>query len=190
MHPNPIQNAETVAFSDRLPGEEIAPGDPPLWGRALKERLAWWFLRVRHLKFEVFAEWLPHRDSRIELDRSVKDRFGLPVARIRAFNHPVGLETVRVLVEQGVRVLRAAGARHPRPVRGFGGPSTNLMAGTCRFGDDPRTSVLDRDCRAHEVENLWVTDGSFLPSGGSVPYTFTIYANALRVAARLRERGA
>jgi choline dehydrogenase-like flavoprotein len=147
-------------------------------------------LRVRHLKFEAFAEWLPHRDSRVEVDATVRDRWGLPVARIRAFNHPVGLDTVRVLVDQGVRVLRAAGAVNPRPVRGFGGPSTNLMAGTCRFGEDPRTSVLDRDCRAHEVENLWVTDASFLPSGGSVPYTFTIYANALRVAARLRERGA
>jgi choline dehydrogenase-like flavoprotein len=56
------------------------------------------------------------------------------------------------------------------------------MAGGCRFGDDPKTSVLNKDCQAHEVENLYVTDGSFMPTGGSVPYTFTIYANAFRVA--------
>jgi len=77
-----------------------------------------------------------------------------------------------------------------------GTPPTSLVAGTCRFGDDPATSVLDRDCRAHQVENLFITDGSFMPTGGSVPYTWTIYANAFRVADRIlaqlggrRERG-
>ena len=61
-------------------------------------------------------------------------------------------------------------------------PSTNLTGGGCRFGHDPATSVLNADCRAHDVENLYVTDGSFMPTGGSVPYTWTIYANAYRVA--------
>ena len=45
--------------------------------------------------------------------------------------------------------------------------------------------MLDRDCRAHEVDNLFVSDGSFMPTGGSVPYTFTIYANSFRVADRI-----
>ena len=45
--------------------------------------------------------------------------------------------------------------------------------------------MLDADCRAHEVENLFVSDGSFMPTGGSVPYTFTIYANSFRVADRI-----
>ena len=48
------------------------------------------------------------------------------------------------------------------------------MAGGCRFGTNPKTSVLNPDCQAHEVSNLYVTDGSFMPTGGSVPYTFTI----------------
>ncbi len=47
--------------------------------------------------------------------------------------------------------------------------------------------MLNRDCRAHEVKNLWITDGSFMPSGGRAPFTFTIYANALRVAERIIE---
>ena len=67
-----------------------------------------------------------------------------------------------------------------------GSPPQNLVAGGCRFGDDPDTSVLNVDCRAHDVENLYVTDGSFMPTGGSVPYTWTIYANAFRVADRIR----
>lgn len=57
-----------------------------------------------------------------------------------------------------------------------------LQSGTCRFGDDPRASVLDRDCRAHDVPNLYVVDGSFMPTSGSVPPTLTIMANSLRVA--------
>jgi len=66
-----------------------------------------------------------------------------------------------------------------------GSPPANLVAGGCRFGTDPLTSVLNADCRAHEVENLYVSDGSFMPTGGSVPYTWTIYANAFRVADRI-----
>jgi choline dehydrogenase-like flavoprotein len=69
-----------------------------------------------------------------------------------------------------------------------GGESSNLIAGTCRFGTDPAESVLDPDCRAWECENLFVTDGSCFPTGGAVPYTWTIYANAFRVAHRIVER--
>lgn len=59
------------------------------------------------------------------------------------------------------------------------------MAGGCRSGNDPKQSVLDQNCRAHDVENLYVTDGSFMPTGGSVPHTWTIYANAFRVADKI-----
>ena len=65
---------------------------------------------------------------------------------------------------------------------------TAHQAGTCRFGTDPKTSVLNLDCRAHEVENLYVTDASFFPSIGAVNPTLTIIANALRVADIIRNR--
>ena len=61
-------------------------------------------------------------------------------------------------------------------------PSSNLQAGGCRFGNNPKTSVLNKYCQAHEVSNLFVTDGSFMPTGGSLPFTWTIYANSFRVA--------
>ena len=64
-------------------------------------------------------------------------------------------------------------------------PPSNLVAGGCRFGDDPNSSVLDADCCAHDVENLYVTDASFMPTVGSVPYTWTIYANFFRVADKI-----
>lgn len=65
---------------------------------------------------------------------------------------------------------------------------TAHQAGTCRFGTDPAISVLNLDCRAHEVENLYVTDASFFPSIGAVNPTLTIIANALRVADLLKAR--
>ncbi len=60
--------------------------------------------------------------------------------------------------------------------------------GTCRFGADPRTSVLDINCRAHDVDNLYVVDGSFFASSGAVNPSLTIIANALRVGDHLVER--
>jgi choline dehydrogenase-like flavoprotein len=65
---------------------------------------------------------------------------------------------------------------------------TAHQAGTARFGTDPASSVLDLNCKAHELDNLYVTDASFFPSIGAVNPTLTIIANALRVAAHLRER--
>jgi choline dehydrogenase-like flavoprotein len=78
------------------------------------------------------------------------------------------------------------GVMHPR-----GEVPLQVMAnqcGTCCFGDDPKTSVLDRDCRAHDLDNLYVVDGSFFPSNAGVSPALTIIANALRVGDRLIER--
>jgi choline dehydrogenase-like flavoprotein len=65
---------------------------------------------------------------------------------------------------------------------------TAHQAGTLRFGSDPAASVLDLNCKAHELDNLYVTDASFFPSIGAVNPTLTIIANALRVADHLRAR--
>jgi choline dehydrogenase-like flavoprotein len=62
------------------------------------------------------------------------------------------------------------------------------QCGTCRFGEDPKDSVLDLDCRTHDVDNLYVVDGSFFRSSAAVNPTLTIIANALRVGDRILER--
>ena len=62
------------------------------------------------------------------------------------------------------------------------------QVGTCRFGDDPKSSVLDLNCKAHDLDNLYVVDGSFLVSSAAVNPTLTIIANALRVGDHLLER--
>jgi choline dehydrogenase-like flavoprotein len=62
------------------------------------------------------------------------------------------------------------------------------QVGTVRFGTDPATSVLDTNCKAHDVDNLYVVDGSFFPSIGAVNPSLTIIANAMRVGDHLIER--
>ena len=62
------------------------------------------------------------------------------------------------------------------------------QAGTCRFGTDPASSALDVNCKAHELDNLYVVDTSFFPSIGAVNPALTAMANALRIGEHLRER--
>ncbi len=108
----------------------------------------------------------------------------MPVARVRVGYHPHDLKVGRYLADKAEDVLKKMGGEHVRS-HVSGSPPPNLVAGGCRFGSDPATSVLNADCRAHEVDNLYVSDGSFMPTGGSVPYTWTIYANAFRVADKI-----
>lgn len=176
-HPNPIGRALA----------EIENDDGLVWGRALQQRLKAAFTESQTLRYEIFCDWLPTDDCFVALDSRVRDRWGTPVAKVRIGYHPHDLEVGRHIDAHARRVLATLGATNLRS--GISGaPPQNLVAGGCRFGHDPATSVLDADCRAHDTENLYVTDGSFLPTGGSVPYTWTIYANAFRVADRLRAR--
>ena len=158
-----------------------------VWGSALKRRIHDHFTAGRQLRIDVLADWLPTDDCHVTLDSNSRDHRGIPVARVRLGIHPRNLEIARFLSAQGARVLAQLGAERitwSAPAE----PAPNLVAGGCRFGTDPRTSVLDRDCRVHDTDNLYVSDGSFMPTGGSVPYTWTIYANALRVGESIVER--
>ena len=71
---------------------------------------------------------------------------------------------------------------------GLPGDAIADQAGTCRFGADPETSVLDVNCKAHELDNLYVADASFLPSVGAVGPALTVMANAIRVGEHLVHR--
>jgi choline dehydrogenase-like flavoprotein len=155
-----------------------------VWGLPLKRKLEAHFSEAAYIKVEAFCDWLPNDDCFVTLDPQVKDKWGLPVARVRTGCHVHNLQVGWFLASKGAAVLEKMGAEG---VVSFasGSPPTNLQAGTCRFGRDPKTSVLDPDCRAHEVENLFVSDGSFMPTGGSAPYTWTLYANAFRVADKI-----
>lgn len=158
-----------------------------LYGKELKKKLKAYFTEQRRLKFEVFVDWLPNDDCFVTLDPEVKDKWGDPVARVRLGYHEHDLKVGRYLAQKAKDLLIQMGAKELRSSISGGAPP-NLQAGGCRFGHDPETSVLDVNCKAHEVDNLYVTDGSFMPTGGSVTYTWTIYANAFRVADKIVER--
>ncbi len=176
-HPNPISRASNLKWD----------GDNLHWGKPFKRKLEKWFTTDRTLRFEVFNDWLPTDDCFVSLDSRIKDRWGTPVAKVRIGYHPHDLEVGRYLSKKGEQVLKQMDAvRISSSVSGA--PPANLVAGGCRFGEDPASSVLNADCQAHEVANLFVTDGSFMPTGGSVPYTWTIYANAFRVADKIKEK--
>ena len=87
-------------------------------------------------------------------------------------------------------VIVGSGAHHRKVYlsEGMDIAATAHQAGTCRFGTDPSTSVLDVNCRAHELDNLYVVDSSFFVSIGAVNPTLTIIANALRVGEHLTQR--
>lgn len=157
------------------------------YGSALKEKLLDYFTNQKRIRFEVFCDWQPNDDCFIELDNEVVDKWGDPVGRIKTGFHQRDVEVGNYLAEKAKKVMKNVGAESISI--GIGGnPPTNLMAGGCRFGENPETSVLDVNCKAHEVDNLYVTDGSFMPTGGSVPHTLTIYANSFRVADKIIER--
>jgi len=151
------------------------------WGRPLKNYLHNYFTNVRKLKFEIFVDWLPTDNCFVSLDNKVKDKWGDPVAKIRVGFHPHDLKIAEIIAGHSKQILAEMGA-HFIYAGISGEPPNNLQAGGCRFGSNPKSSVLNKYCQAHEVSNLFVTDGSFMPTGGSVTYTWTIYANSFRVA--------
>lgn len=176
-HANPIRRATRVKWKNGKLN----------WGKQLKADLENEFKNRVKLNFEVFCDWTPNDNCYVSLSKQVKDKYGLPVAKIRVGYHKNDLIPGKYLAGKAENILREMGARDIKSSIS-GSPPANLMAGGCRFGNNPDTSVLDNDCRAHEVENLFVTDGSFMPTGGSVTPTWTIYANAFRVARKIAEQ--
>lgn len=172
-HPNPIFAAVGLAGS----------GKEGVFGKALKDKMRE-YRDSRILQFEVYGEFLATPGTYVSVESGVKDKYGLPVAAITVDRHPMDFAATRFLVERGEEVLARLDPDELKRV-GIAGETTILQHGTCRFGKDPATSVLDKDCRAHEVPNLYVVDGSFMPSAGSVPSTLTIAANSFRVASNL-----
>jgi choline dehydrogenase-like flavoprotein len=152
-----------------------------VWGEKLLKKMHKNLTTSRVLTFEVFNDWLPTDHCNVSVDDKVKDKHGINVGVINLYGHPHDLRVGKHLAEKAKIVLERMGATEVT-LNISSSPPPNLVAGGCRFGINPKTSVLDLNCKAHELNNLYVTDASFMPTGGSVPYTWTIYANSFRVA--------
>jgi choline dehydrogenase-like flavoprotein len=156
------------------------PPGAPAWGREWKSMVAENFTRT--MSSLSHSTCLPQLSNSISLDPGVKDAWGLPAMRVTFQFHPDDVKTMQFLLERQMAILDAAGARKTwGQAIGDGVPSTHLM-GTCRMGNDPRHSVVDRYHRTHDVPNLFLVDGSSFVTSGRQQPTCTIQALAYRAA--------
>lgn len=160
----------------------------PSWWRTLVRPLLPTVARImprilrRTSMFVTITEDLPYRDNRVYPDGGSRNGMRF------AYRYPRELWKRNVRFRS--RLAAALAPRHRVTVVTGGRNNINYghVCGTCRFGDDPRTSVLDATNRAHDVDNLYVVDASFFPSSGGTNPSLTIAANALRVAGIIDER--
>ncbi|MEV4642451.1 GMC family oxidoreductase [Actinoplanes sp. NPDC049548] len=160
--------------------------DRPLWGSEAKRMDREYFNHSMAVAMVVHD--MPQHDNRVDLDEKVIDAWGLPAARITLKPHPNDLAMGRWLIDRNAEILDAAGAHKTYRVyidRITG--NCSHQHGTTRMGNDPETSVVNRDCRAHEVDNLFVVDGGPFPTATGANPTLTIMANAWRVAERIAD---
>jgi choline dehydrogenase-like flavoprotein len=199
--PNPTQFQKTLGLNDFYHGHARSPnndwafplGHIQMLGKSdgmqieaegLPGFLQWLptrpfsWVAEHSIDFWLTSEDLPrpenrifYRDNRVYLDLTETNLEGHRRLRAKLHNILDGLDMQPHLFDRSLYL----GQNTP-----IGG--TAHQAGTLRFGPDPSTSVLDLDCRAHGIDNLYVTDASFFPSIGAVNPTLTIIANALRVA--------
>jgi choline dehydrogenase-like flavoprotein len=161
------------------------PPDAPKWGAGYARALRQYFTHT--MEVAVAGTSLPLESNSISLDPELKDRWGRPVLRTTYRDHPDDISNIAFLMERGRELLEAAGARkvwsEPPAESSIG---VHLL-GTCRMGNDPRTSVVDRYHRAHDVRNLFICDGSSFVSSGRGQPTMTIQALAFRAAGHIAQ---
>lgn len=177
-HPNPIQRMILLSYNER--GERI-------YGIKLKEKTRNFFI-YNHLQSDTFIDFLPNPATSITISKKIRDQCGIPAAKISIQPHVQNLMASQIIARKIAIIFQTMGAQQ---VIYNSSPFTagELQNGTCRFGDDPKTSVLDSNCRSHNIKNLFITDGSFMPSGLPIPSTFTIMANSLRVSEYILRKG-
>jgi choline dehydrogenase-like flavoprotein len=146
----------------------------------------------RRVSASFMANQVAQRDNRIELHPTVRDKWGRAVAYIIKDWHSHDQELMNTLAHQCGEILRNAGDGVRFDGEGSVGGQVSRIAnhvlGGARFGTDPKDSVLDKDNRAWEFDNLYVTDGAFMPTSGGANPTLTIQANSLRVGEVLKGR--
>jgi choline dehydrogenase-like flavoprotein len=165
----PILHAFTEAYMPKM-----------RWGRELKRDIVNHF--SRQMAVLVSTTSLALERNNVTLDPELKDAHGRAAVRITYRDHEDDLSMAAFLQDRGSEILDAAGAssilREPVVAQNL---LTHLL-GTCRMGDDPSTSVVDRYHRSHQVPNLFICDGSSMVTSGRGQPTLTIQALAFRAA--------
>ncbi|MGA7156459.1 MAG: GMC family oxidoreductase [Acidobacteriaceae bacterium] len=199
MYKAPPAHALTEEFYETNPKNDFARGFAiqtvgPLPGAFGKQMLAakkaWgWGLRREMMDYNHWAtfgllgEILPWADNRVTLSDE-KDRFGLPVAHVSFNLHANDKKLIKAAKQKTMEVMQAAGAQEVVQESRYA-----HLVGACRMGSDPKSSVVDKFGRTHDIPNLFVCDGSILPTQGSANPGLTIQALAARTADYLISQG-
>ena len=196
---NPTKFQKTFGINDfyfGTPGFEFPLGHIQMLGKMSKEMLAEGapffapglaldFIATHSIDWWLTSEDLPSPDNRVVLDEhngielrytpNNEEGHKRLLEKLKKITHDIGTDFV-VMPKHGFLSQRIplAGVAH--------------QVGTARFGKDAKTAVLDLNCRAHDVDNLYVVDGSFFPSSSAVNPALTIIANALRVGEHIAQR--
>ena len=156
-------------FSNRRP-----PGSKR-WGKEHKDFQRTYF---RHsMSFKGPVQEIPMFDARVRIDPEVTDAWGIPTLRISGEKHASDLETGKFIAEKAQAILEECGAKETwlsTPGKGVSGGQH--QAGTCRMGDDPKTSVTNKYGQLWEIDNLFVCDGSLHVTNGGFNPSLTIMA--------------
>ncbi len=158
------------------------------WGLAHKRRMRETFGHV--LTVVGVGEDLPNDGTFIDLEPQETDRYGLSKARIHSRVDGPEIARLRFMAGKAREILAAAGANELVEEYGtYDNFNATHVFGGCRMGNDPNTSVVNRDCRSHRWKNLWISDASVFPStgGGEAP-SLTIEALAIRTAATIAKQ--
>ena len=169
---------------------------PNAWGRAHKELMRPGYIRRHIAAISMVGEDMPQLANRVDLDPDIRDVYGTPVPRVTRSAHRFELAASAAIAPKLAAICQAApGALAGFPLAagtlaeltGAGGPlagpaSTAHIMGTARMGDDPASSVVNSVGRMHELDNVYIGDGSVFTSSGGFNPTVTIMALALRMA--------
>ena len=153
----------------------IRPPGSPTWGKAHKAFQRKYFRRNVQVVGPI--QEMPVFDSRVQVDPSVRDFWGIPVVRLSGTRHPRDFEGCKFLSGKAEDILKAAGAAITwQSVGGRGLSGGQHQAGTCRMGNDPLTSVTEKYGRVHETPNVFVADASLHVTNGGFNPALTIMA--------------
>jgi choline dehydrogenase-like flavoprotein len=163
--------------------------DGPSWGSAYKAQLKEF---PRSMQVACHGTSLAVESNNVTLDPELKDAWGLPAIRVTYKDHPDDLANARFLQDRGAEILEAAGALRVTKAPVTESNFSMHLLGTCRMGNDPANSVVDKFHRSHDIPNLFICDGSSLVTSGRGQPTMTIQALAFRAGehiARFAKRG-
>jgi len=165
--PHPVDFASRLATARRL------------WGAELRRAM----LDYNYYSgVGIVGEILPQQKNVVKLHETERDQYGLPSPHVIFGYHENDRRIVEHSLAKMKEILGAAGGEDS-----WSADRTAHLLGTCRMGSDPSDSVVNGDCRAHDVPNLFICDGSVFPTSTAVNPSLTIQAIAARTADRIRE---